>query len=75
MVGSLLLIPLLTSMSGWGKDASGLVGKGSIFPGLLLSAGLLVVPPYSFWRAYLVFSVGLLFDLVEKEPIGATFCY
>lgn len=69
MVGSLLLEPLVTSMSGWGKGTSGPVEKGSTFPGLLLSAGLLVVLPYSFCRAYLVFSVGLLFDLVEKEPV------
>lgn len=69
MVGSLLLVPLITSMSGRGKGASGPVGKESTFPGHLLSAGLPIVSLYSFCRALLVFSVGFPFDLVEEQPI------
>lgn len=84
MVGSLLLVFLITSMSGWGKGASGPVGKESTFPGDLLSAGL----PIFFslftasaeltwcfqWDSHLIWYRKSLFELPSITKLGVRKC-
>lgn len=82
MVGSLLLVLLITSMSGWGKGASGPVGKESTFPGHLLLAGLPIFFFFSLftasaeltwcfqWDFHLIWYRKSLFELLSVTKLG-----